>query len=529
MYSIIKDYKDLAVEHHKKSQKPSDPSGKSQARDEEIAMGDISNIMPPQPIKRSTSICFTAESSKEEERPTKTNQTEIFPRQKASGFGHSSPSTTMQMPPLSPQPACKMRYGLKSSDNQASRDYGLPQQQVQKTLTPQETRPRERQPFVDVTPPIPTKLMLEQNLLEDDPVVIPPSPTHSNHYGITVLRSDTLHTNNLDKTQNGNMARSKSGRNDRNKLPTSQNKRTFGMADDEEYRIHDLQLDLVKTSNFGGPYLSAGVHASNKSYELKTLTGYEQVPVLRDPKDDHKRGSRTPKSTSKSRQAPPSQPLKKVPSKAFVNQQEAQKENLDTRNRTSTNSYVFLRSKDGRMMDKSNLDTKKCESINFTQNSSSYSYHHQLGTGQQKNTHNSLEYEQDTYYLGPASHQPQNEFQFRLGPSTGSVSNLSMHKPQMQAIHQIELESPTEEGFADYVPKALRKKKQHPHILAKVDHRRDRSHSRLNGSVSSQSILDKQFKVAKVDTFENVMNNLRGGGHGSRSLYEDHFKKGFLN
>ena len=521
IYSIIKDYKDLAMEPPKRV---NHSNGVSHPHNDEALLTDISNIMPTQQAKRNTSICFTAESSKDGERPTKKNHnqgTEVTGSQKMTGLSQASPSTTMQMPPLSPQPASKMRIMQKSSEAQpagkVSPTYPLKQKE---STSPYELRPNQ----FGNSPAYQRDQTMRTNInplnFEDDPIVIPPTPIHSNHRSAVPIIDDD--ESSLDKTQLGEHRRNKNPSKDRLLLNPNANRKLITLKDDEEYRIHDLQVDLVKTSNFGGPYPSVKSHASSRSKELNTYSGYEQVHQHRGLTKFHPVHEQAPRAGSKPKNAPAGQPIKRAPSRSSLLKPEANKENIETGNRKASSSYVFIRSKSGRILDQSKADSRKAESMSFTNNSSSYAC---LPASFRDN--HSVESDQVQFYLGSSNSGNNNEFQFRLGPSTGSIQVPSTHK-QMQEIHRHDIESPTLEDCPDYIPKALRKKKNHGHVLAKVDHRRDRSRSRLNGQSSTQSILDKQYNVARVDSFENVMSNLRGGT-GGRSLYEDHFKKGFLN
>lgn len=522
IYSIIKDYKDLAMEAPKRT-KLLDVNPNLQNHD--ALLTDISNIMPTQQPKRNTSICFTAESSKDGERPTKKNSgvnIEATASQRLAGFSQVSPSTTLQMPPLSPQPASKLRHMQKSSDTslvgKSSPSYPLKQREPS---NPYDLRPHE---FINPNHyDKPEAARSNRNALdfEDDPIIIPPTPIHSNQRsaGHKVEQEEA----SLDKTQLGEHRRVKNMGKEPFVVNSNASRKLVTLKDNEEYKIHDLQVDLVKTSNFGGPYPSTKSHASSKSKELNTYSGYEQVYQQRGPTKFHPVYEQPARSTSKVKNAPAHQEIKRAASRSNLLQPDSNKENIQNGNRKSNNSYVFIRSKSGRILDQSKADSRKADSTSFTNNSSSYAC---LPGGFRENR--SLESEQGQFCLGSSDAANNGDFQFRLGPSTGSMHGPSTQKHQVQEIHRHEIESPTQEDCPDYIPQALRKKKQHGHVLAKVDHRRDRSRSRLNGQTSAQSILDKQYNVARVDSFENVMSNLRGGAVG-RSLYEDHFKKGFLN
>lgn len=77
----------------------------------------------------------------------------------------------------------------------------------------------------------------------------------------------------------------------------------------------------------------------------------------------------------------------------------------------------------------------------------------------------------------------------------------------LQDITSLEIESSVQSSEVEmYVPKGQRKKRRDNSVMSKVDHRRDKSQTR--GSPST-AILDKQFKSAKIESFESVMQNLK--------------------
>lgn len=94
-------------------------------------------------------------------------------------------------------------------------------------------------------------------------------------------------------------------------------------------------------------------------------------------------------------------------------------------------------------------------------------------------------------------------------PQKKEISHLRLQSNTIiQDISQEEVESPNHtEEIEIYVPKGMRKKKKDSLVLSKVDHRRERSPLKTNPPVA---VLDKQFKSAKIATFESVMQSLKG-------------------
>jgi len=128
----------------------------------------------------------------------------------------------------------------------------------------------------------------------------------------------------------------------------------------------------------------------------------------------------------------------------------------------------------------------------------------------------------------PNQSRPRSYVCVRERPKQGE--NIPSHQ-LFHDLSQLELESPIDKSVPEiYVPKIMRKKKNKDlYIVAKVDHRRNKSS--LGPSVQHQpknvgmTILEKQFKCARIDTFENVMHSLKDAH--TRTEYEDR-KKGFI-
>lgn len=97
------------------------------------------------------------------------------------------------------------------------------------------------------------------------------------------------------------------------------------------------------------------------------------------------------------------------------------------------------------------------------------------------------------------------------GSSYVKVRETSKQKQKVnstiQDITSLEIESSVQSSDVEmYVPKDFRKKRRDNSVVSKVDHRRDKSQ---NKGTPSTTILDKQFKCAKIETFQNVMQSLK--------------------
>lgn len=117
----------------------------------------------------------------------------------------------------------------------------------------------------------------------------------------------------------------------------------------------------------------------------------------------------------------------------------------------------------------------------------------QVTLGQKENIHR-----EQMSFISSKSRQPKRE--------NSHIKTLS--RTIVQDISQEEIESPNHtEDIEIYVPKGLRKKKKDSVVLSKVDHRREKSPIKAPPPVA---VLDRQFKSAKIETFESVMQNLKG-------------------
>ena len=107
-------------------------------------------------------------------------------------------------------------------------------------------------------------------------------------------------------------------------------------------------------------------------------------------------------------------------------------------------------------------------------------------------------------------HRPQQQSPInKPRPQKRDMSHTKLQSTTLiQDISREEIETPSNgEEIEMYIPKGLRKKKKDSTVLSKVDHRREKSPIKNSQPVA---ILDKQFKSAKITTFESVMQSLKG-------------------
>jgi hypothetical protein len=106
----------------------------------------------------------------------------------------------------------------------------------------------------------------------------------------------------------------------------------------------------------------------------------------------------------------------------------------------------------------------------------------------------------------------------------GKSINKVYKQKVLQDISNLDVESSIDKSSVDlYVPKTKRKIKDEYSVASKVDNRREKSQKRTS---QAKSILEKQYKCAKIESFDSVISSLKG--EIQRNAYNE-YKKGFIN
>jgi hypothetical protein len=106
----------------------------------------------------------------------------------------------------------------------------------------------------------------------------------------------------------------------------------------------------------------------------------------------------------------------------------------------------------------------------------------------------------------------------------GKSTNKVYKQKVLQDISNLDVESSIDKSSVDlYVPKTKRKLKEEYSVASKIDNRREKSQKRTS---QAKSILEKQYKCAKIESFDTVISSLKG--EIQRNAYNE-YKKGFIN
>ena len=119
-------------------------------------------------------------------------------------------------------------------------------------------------------------------------------------------------------------------------------------------------------------------------------------------------------------------------------------------------------------------------------------------------------------------------YKAKMTTSISSASNTNTRV--LKDISVLQVETPKEYSsnpIEEYKPRnlnnndKLKRHKNNSFVVCKVDHRRNKS------SMKHDSILEKQFKCAKIEPFDTVMSNLKTCMN--KNTYLDHNKHGYIN